>query len=103
MPQKFGYDKRKGHLSALICAGQITRDEALEELKNPPISQAEIKNLKEYVADKFDITSNQIDEWFRQPNQSFFNFASHTHCWQYHSLRALYRMTLKPLLRFIQS
>jgi len=29
---KFGYDKRKAHLSSLIMSGQMTRDEALEEL-----------------------------------------------------------------------
>jgi N-acetyl sugar amidotransferase len=30
--EKFGFDKRKAHLSALINSGQMTRDEALEEL-----------------------------------------------------------------------
>lgn len=103
LPEKFGYDKRKGHLSALICAGQVTRDDALDELKKPPISAVETQNLKEYVADKFDITTQQIDEWFVQPNQSFFGFSSHNHCWQYYSLRALYRITLKPLMKMIRS
>jgi N-acetyl sugar amidotransferase len=35
LPTKFGYDKRKCHLSALICSGQLTREEALEKLKEP--------------------------------------------------------------------
>jgi len=30
--QKFGYDKRKPHLSSMIHSGQMTRDEALKEL-----------------------------------------------------------------------
>lgn len=32
LPEKFSIDKRKGHLSSLIIAGQITREEALKEL-----------------------------------------------------------------------
>jgi len=35
--EKFGFDKRKAHLSSLINSGQITREEALEELNNNPI------------------------------------------------------------------
>ena len=35
LPEKFGFDKRKSHLSSLIISGQITRDEALKELHKP--------------------------------------------------------------------
>ncbi|SDD26508.1 N-acetyl sugar amidotransferase [Kordiimonas lacus] len=35
LPQKFGFDKRKGHFSSLIVAGQMNRDEALRELETP--------------------------------------------------------------------
>src|SRR5262245_24391933 len=31
LPAKFGYDKRKAHLSSLIVAGQMTRNAALQE------------------------------------------------------------------------
>ncbi len=36
LPRKFGVDKRYGHLSDLVKAGQLTRAEALEEIKHPP-------------------------------------------------------------------
>jgi N-acetyl sugar amidotransferase len=36
LPRKFGFDKRKTHLSSLICSGQLSRPEALAELANPP-------------------------------------------------------------------
>jgi N-acetyl sugar amidotransferase len=36
LPHKFGYDKRRMHLSTLICSGQITRDDALMEIAGPP-------------------------------------------------------------------
>lgn len=35
--EKFGFDKRKPHLSSLIVSGQITRKEALDELEKNPI------------------------------------------------------------------
>lgn len=35
--EKFGFDKRKAHLSSLINSGQMTRDEALGELEKNPI------------------------------------------------------------------
>lgn len=34
--EKFGIDKRKAHLSSLILSGQVTREEALEELQKNP-------------------------------------------------------------------
>ena len=71
--EKFGYDKRKGHLSALICAGQVTRKEALEELKYPSVTVGEISNLKEYVANKFEISIKDLDELFNKPNKNLKN------------------------------
>ena len=38
---KFGYDKRKAHLSSLILTDQLSRDDALSELKNKPYSNEE--------------------------------------------------------------
>jgi len=35
LPHKFGYDKRKAHLSSLIVSGQMSRGDALEALKTP--------------------------------------------------------------------
>lgn len=36
LPKKFGYDKRLVHLSELIMSEQLSREEALNLLKNPP-------------------------------------------------------------------
>lgn len=35
LPEKYGFDKRKAHLSSLIASGQLTREEALVELEKP--------------------------------------------------------------------
>lgn len=99
LPEKFGYDKRKGHLSALICAGQVTRKQALEELQYPSVTEGEINNLKEYVANKFEILIKDLDEIFNKPNKNFYDYPSHYHCWQYFLLRSIYRLTFKPIYR----
>lgn len=42
LPEKYGFDKRRAHLSSLIVSGQITRDDALAEISRPmydPISK----------------------------------------------------------------
>jgi len=33
LPAKFGYDKRRAHLSTLVASGQMTREEALQEME----------------------------------------------------------------------
>lgn len=43
LPEKFGVDKRKSHLSSLIISGQMTREEALEQLKHKGYPTEEMK------------------------------------------------------------
>ncbi len=38
LPEKFGYDKRRCHLSCLVLNGEMARGEALAALKTPPCS-----------------------------------------------------------------
>jgi N-acetyl sugar amidotransferase len=42
LPRKYGKDKRKSHLSSLINSGQISRLDALEELRQPPYPNEEL-------------------------------------------------------------
>lgn len=61
LPAKFGIDKRKAHLSNLICSGQITREQALGELKHPAYPD-EIKNSDyQFVLKKLGLTHHQFD------------------------------------------
>jgi len=54
LPVKFGYDKRRAHLSSMIVSGQIMRESALELIKDKVYSENEIVNDMEYVAKKLD-------------------------------------------------
>jgi N-acetyl sugar amidotransferase len=61
LPTKFGYDKRKAHLSSLIVSGQMIRDEAIKELKKPLYDPRELEEDRIYFAKKIGIT---IDEYY---------------------------------------
>jgi N-acetyl sugar amidotransferase len=54
LTRKFGIDKRKAHLSALIVAGQMTREEAMAKLRLPLYAPGEDEEDVIYVAKKLD-------------------------------------------------
>jgi N-acetyl sugar amidotransferase len=71
---KFGVDKRKGHLSNLICAGQISREDALAELKKPAYDPELLKIDMEFVHKKLGLTPEEFQEIMTQPVRSHKNF-----------------------------
>jgi N-acetyl sugar amidotransferase len=72
LPTKFGFDKRRAHLSTLICSGQITRDEALREMQNDPYLSEELKlQDKEYVIKKLGLTKREFEEIMALPPKSY--------------------------------
>jgi N-acetyl sugar amidotransferase len=74
LPRKFGIDKRYGHLSDLINSGQLTREQALEEVaKEPYAAELQAQDLR-YVAKKFELTEAQFAELMALPPRSFREF-----------------------------
>lgn len=61
LPKKFGIDKRRCHLSSLIVAGQLSRDDALEELSHPLCTDEQIESDIQDFISKIDITREQFD------------------------------------------
>lgn len=76
LPKKFGFDKRKCHLSSLICAGEITRADALKRLEEEPYPLALQKEDLAYVCDKFSLTLAEFDALMALPPRSFWDFPS---------------------------
>jgi len=63
LPKKFDVDKRKAHLSSLIASGQITRNEALEELNTPPYPDPELERSDyEFVLKKLELSKKEFEE-----------------------------------------
>ncbi len=71
LPKKFGFDTRKVQLSSLILTNQISRADALDILKKPAISDEDARHEFEYVASKLDITVEELQKYFLQPNRSY--------------------------------
>ncbi len=71
LPKKFGFDTRRVQYSSLILTGQMTRGEALEKLKSPPISEKEAKHDFEYVANKLDISTLELQKYFEEQNKTY--------------------------------
>ncbi len=62
LPTKFNVDKRKVHLSALIRNGEISREQALEELAKPLYAPEELARDKDYVLKKLDFAESEFDK-----------------------------------------
>ena len=76
LPQRFGYDKRRAHLSSLILSGQIGRDEAFEQLKEPPFDAKEIEAEIEFVIKKLGFSRIEFQEIMDSPVKSYRDFAN---------------------------
>lgn len=75
LPVKFGVDKRKAHLTNLIYAGQITKEEALAELSAPPYDPDQMEEDRQFVSKKLGFTLAEFDEHMRTPPRPHSDFA----------------------------
>ena len=60
IPIRFGHDIRRAQLSSLVVTGQMTRDEALEILSQPPLTEEESKELFTEVAKRLQISEDEL-------------------------------------------
>ena len=77
LPRKFGFDKRKMHLSSLVCSGEVTRDAALAELTKPPYPEELQASDREYVVKKLGITDADFDGIMRAAPRKFEDYPSY--------------------------
>lgn len=67
LPKKFGVDKRKAHLSNLICSGQINRSEALQEMEIPAYPAELFRQDYQFVLKKLGLTENEFTTIMQAP------------------------------------
>ena len=74
LPKKFNIDKRKAHLSTLICSGQMTRDQALMLMRAPyypePLMVHDMENICRY----FNLTKAQFNKLIQQKGKSHLDY-----------------------------
>ncbi len=74
LPRKFNIDKRKAHLSTLICSGQITREDALKEVQKDLYSEEDLKKDKDYVLKKLGLTNEEFEKIMNFPVKSHLDY-----------------------------
>jgi hypothetical protein len=66
LPTKFCIDKRKAHLSNLICSNQLSRNDALEQLKSPSIDLSILRDDRAFVLKKLGFSDDEFDQLMRE-------------------------------------
>lgn len=67
VPTRFGHDIRRAQLSSLVVTGQMTREEALKILENPPLTEKESMELFSEVAKKLEISEEELWSYHNLP------------------------------------
>ncbi len=76
LPTKFGIDKRRAHLSSMICSGQISRADALAKIALPPYTPMEQEEDLDYVTKKLGFSREEFDRLMHEPAQSHLDYPS---------------------------
>jgi len=77
LPKKFGFDKRRLHLSSLVWSCQISRDDALEEMTKSDYPAELQEQDRKLVEKKLGISHEKFDKIMNYPVRSFWDYPSY--------------------------
>lgn len=92
LPTKFGYDKRRSHLSSLICSGETTREAALKELDKPTYQPSMQEEDREYVVKKLGLADDEFEAILNAPKKTFWDYPSYGRVVEGPWLKGLYNL-----------
>ena len=81
LPTRFKVDKRQAHLSNLICSGQISKQQALEELGVHLYEEENLRSEKAYVLKKLGMSELEFDKLMTEPVRKHDEFKNEKHLW----------------------
>lgn len=90
LPKRFNYDKRTSHYSSMIVSGQMSREQALEEMKQPLYDNNLMKDYIAVIKEKLEISDSEFEELMNAPIHYHSEFKSNTDEWFY-KIRHLFR------------
>ncbi len=93
LPEKFGIDYRRATFSTQICAGDMTREDALMELTKKPYDLVKVEEEKEYVSKKLSISLGELNDILSLPPQSFRDYPNNQKKLEY--IYTIYRKLYK--------
>lgn len=76
LPQKFGFDKRRSHLSCLVRDGRVTRQEALNEMQKPALDEDQVAEDQKFVIKKLGIDEAEFDRIMSAERKTFWDYPS---------------------------
>lgn len=76
LPTRFGFDKKRAHLSSLILAGQLSREEALEKMKEPSLPSSLVAEDSEFLCKKLSISQDEFSKYLTMPLKTFRDYPS---------------------------
>jgi N-acetyl sugar amidotransferase len=93
LPQKFNINKKIITNSALVRSGELTRQQALDDLKQDPYPEDKVGEDVEYVIKKLGLTPNEFEEIMSLPPKNFRDYPSYYPLFE--KLGPLVKMALK--------
>lgn len=102
--RKFGVDKRKAHLSNLICSRQLTRDQALAELATEPYSLELQKQDYDYFLKKLQLSVDEFETIMQQPVKRHNEYPVDVSIYERYKLLKIFRpvwLSFKALRQFL--
>jgi N-acetyl sugar amidotransferase len=100
LPHKFGYDKRRMHLSTLICSGQMTRAAALTEISAPAYPPEWVEPDKIFVTKKLGISREEFDAIMASAKKTYSDYPNLQNHWAFGRGLDLFRF-LKHKLHWV--
>lgn len=85
LPLRWGYDKRRPHLSTLICSGQISRNEAIQILKEEYYDPDRLREDRSFVLSQLKITGAEFNRLMNLPHARHEDYS--TDQWIYNFLK----------------
>lgn len=82
LPTKFGYDKRRPHLSSIVAAGAMSREAALAQLAEPLYEADELRRDRQYLCRKLRIDEEEFEELMARPVHRYSDFDNWTKKYQ---------------------
>lgn len=84
LPKKFHVDKRRVHLSTLVMSGQMTRDDAICQLKDIPYpSESALDDDIQYFLKKMGWSRDQLDHYINTPGIKHDQYPSEKKLWDF--------------------
>ena len=69
-------------MSALVCSGQMNREEAIKELESPPASKKVLNEDRDYVMKKLGLTNDEFDNIISNSIKQYTDFPNNESLWQ---------------------